>query len=65
MYCKPRSAHAGDLAVATFSAGDPRFLQPTFDELRSPRALALTVTTSIQYSITFVDDETDTAALRL
>lgn len=30
----PGSAHAGDLAVATFSAGDPRFLQPTFDELR-------------------------------
>ena len=27
-------ALASDLAVATFSAGDPRFLQPGFDEIR-------------------------------
>ena len=32
--CLVPPAFAGDLAVATFSAGDPRFLQPGFDEIR-------------------------------
>ena len=30
----PRLALAEELAVATFSAGDPRFMQPVFDDIK-------------------------------